>query len=113
MIEERVNASSELMSWVEGCILLESPGLIVLNKPPGIPVHSGTDHSLGIKKSLGKCAMHLASSWFIAWTRGPQVVCLLPKSAPYFVLFNKSFAVDVVKNYFVLVKVGGLMVGVW
>ena len=54
VIEERVNASSELMSWVEGCILLESPGLIVLNKPPGIPVHSGTDHSLGIQEVVRK-----------------------------------------------------------
>ena len=106
VIEERVNASSELMSWVEGCILLESPGLIVLNKPPGIPVHSGTDHSLGIQEIVRKMRPNAPCVELVhRLDKGTSGCLLIAKKRSVLRALQQEFRCRrVVKNYFVLVK---------
>jgi 23S rRNA pseudouridine955/2504/2580 synthase len=46
--------SSKSTDDIEAAILYEEPGFLVLNKPAGIPVHGGTQHSYGVIDALRK-----------------------------------------------------------
>ncbi len=106
VIEERVKASSELMSWIEGCVLLESSDLLVLNKPPGIPVHSGSDHSLGVQEVVRKMRPKAPCVELVhRLDKGTSGCLLIAKKRSILRLLQQEFRCRrVVKHYFVLVK---------
>ena len=50
--KEPIPTPINLKQWIEQRILYEDSGLIVLNKPSGIPVHGGTGISMGLIEIL-------------------------------------------------------------
>jgi len=51
--EVRPQAVPENYQWLESYFLYEDDDLIVVNKPSGLPVHGGSNVSLGLIESLG------------------------------------------------------------
>ena len=50
---------------MRACVMLETPDVMIINKPPGMPVHAGTGIERGLIENL-KASPEFASDWELA-----------------------------------------------
>lgn len=62
-VEERKVSSSHVRSLNDACVLYEDESYCVIDKPAGVPVHSGSGHDVGVidmMKASGRGVLYLA-----------------------------------------------------